>query len=435
MAVHTQSPDDAVRTLSEAFDGRKVAELAGRGEVAAIQAHLDGLCEKTSAAGPGGIDLCALLRGRTDGPPSAGSGRALERPLRPHVRPLGSDAFLKAHRLAHGLSSARPIRGTIDAIPCDAFTNETVIGACLTTGCGRGMLEAAVPLRAACVCRSGSFAVGYQITGACDGGELQRYPVCGNETEFVLAVLGQAILSLAHLQREHGFVHGDLKTANVLVRGRRDPGARGARCAVPGPGGEARTFELAPSPFLVALSDFGTSAATFPALSSGAERRTRYFSYRRLPWVPAPLGLLYSRRVRTAAETFTIGAARPRPLFYRRLRHSPGLEFPTLDTYTLLVSLAFEDAFFRHFTADPVVRRAWAGIWIEGELEIAESRIARVRATVVPRVRATIGAALHVLEGLHLRSDATTIFADALTAVLIERGLGAWVPGGLGEGG
>ena len=377
----------------------------------------------------------------------------MEQPVYSHVLPLDGDLVAKSRvlkaepavaasiPLPSGPSGASGPSG--HALPCDVFTNETIIGCVMAELHDQRQLRSVVPLRAAWPCHAKrNQTKAYLAFDRFDRGELSRLPEAA-DPDTLLSLVAQVLLTLDHLQRDYDFTSGDCKASNVLVRSWQEGEGRRARFILPGEENERLTVSLHSPPLVAALADFDAAAITYPPASKGQGVRFRYFSYRTLPlgWLPrrirpeirlyrrkfkpTPIEVIEDRDTGQVVECYRMGWSGMHRSAYLTLRHAPCPPPPSFDLYTLLVSLALEDTIAPSFGPCGTLRTLWEGLWLAQELEQADQLVERTRRQLASNAesRRGIGVPMDILAGLAIKRDAMAMARCRVLDLLVDSGL------------
>lgn len=324
---------------------------------------------------------------------------------------------------------------TIRYLACDEFTNETLIAYTLNYLLSKTKLPALfVRHYQGLICSNDSEIFGLNIIENCDMGSLDRLAddekfapyVFNYETsdmgkvsilplvneEIVKQILSQLVVGLHILQRNFGFISGDLKAANVLVKS--EPIDT-----------EYMKIKLK-APFTCKIADYGKSSCMIRRTNGTALRfyndNTLANAYLKVhpfaPDISEENGVFYY----TIGKFFT-------SQIYTRTRHMGIPFYQSFDYYTILVSTLMIPSFYYMFFASEKLRKIfWDPIWVKSTAQSvipfvswgsvsddADEVFKRIRQYVLEGKGRSITDAVNVLKGIKLKCSALTDVINAWT--------------------
>lgn len=309
----------------------------------------------------------------------------------------------------------------------DEFLNETLIGFYLdhvfhASGLYEMGLRTYVQYLDVSLCPHENTRIGLQLLSYADGGTLEDIPTAPAfakyrylaeatsehlphyqveivQPDILMEMLKQLILTLYLLQTHFTFIHGDLKVSNVFVS------------FIP------LHIRYSGTPldadFQCQIADYGKSSITM-ALSDGNYRfYPRSFlaeTYLTLfPFTPEIFAPTSNRR-----DDYYVITERFNFQVYTHTRHQ-GLPFyPSLDTYTLILSMAQLPGYYYPLLFNDRLRtRIWDRLWFDQEGEIVRDRVVT---SINNNEPLSIETSLNILRGIRLKCAATQILYQSLFA-------------------
>lgn len=222
------------------------------------------------------------------------------------------------------------------------------------------------------------------------------------KSDVLLDIFKQTITSLDFLQDKLQFVHGDLKTRNILLKNEKYSATyRGITIN---------------SPFTVKLADFGKSSMTM--LLTDQQKPYRFYNYDSLA-SKYFIFTSFNPKINVAnAENYYLIDNVTTSTLYAEFRHMGIPFYQTFDTYTFIISLLLIPEIFRavfktEFGVNNMIKPLiWDPLWFPDDVSTVYNAL---RISIKNGDENSMGTILSILKNIKLKCNITTNLVKLLS--------------------